>query len=381
MKIGLLLPSILTTPKFRDRIYAPQHILKNLADAFVDKGHTVRVYSSSSFETKAKVIGGIEELEESNLHSIKDVWKNSEAQKELTPVREMYEYGLDLVHKAFRDAQEGEIEVLHAYDDFIAHYLGDLCSVPLVFTLHDIIFPEGTLERWRQQHFNSHQAIAISQAQRIKYENVLKTNVVATIYHGIDPNSFTFNPIGSDDLLFSGRYLPLKGVEDAILAALKLGKKLRLASSSNYKSTDYYKQSVEPHLSSPLIEELPYLEKNYRDNVYGNSKAMLLPIKLEESFGMVMVESMLAGTPVVAYGRGSVPEIIIDGKTGFVVDPAEGLDGFTKAVEKLYALSDQEYLAMRLNCRKRVEEHFSLEQMISKHELLYQDLISKAQQK
>ena len=106
-----------------------------------------------------------------------------------------------------------------------------------------------------------------------------------------------------------------------------------------------------------------------------NAKAFLMPIHWEEPFGLVMIEAMATGTPVIAYGRGSVPEVVKDGETGFIVPPEKGVEGLIEAVKKLYAMPEEEYARMRKNCRKHVEDNFTAYRMVSDYEKLYYSLI------
>ena len=99
-------------------------------------------------------------------------------------------------------------------------------------------------------------------------------------------------------------------------------------------------------------------------------------IHWEEPFGLVMIEAMATGTPIIAYGRGSVPEIVVDGETGFIVPPEKGVAGFIDAVKKLYAMPQEDYARMRRNCRKRVEDNFNIKRMIDNYEELYNQFIT-----
>ena len=126
---------------------------------------------------------------------------------------------------------------------------------------------------------------------------------------------------------------------------------------------------------------------------YGKSKVLVMPYQWEEPFGLVMIESMACGTPVVAYARGSVPEIIKDGQTGFIVNSSEkdkrgdwivkktGIEGLLEAVEKIYAMPEAEYLEMRRNCRKHIEKHFTIERMINDYVETYKEVVADYKQK
>ena len=128
---------------------------------------------------------------------------------------------------------------------------------------------------------------------------------------------------------------------------------------------------------------------NKLSDFYGRAKALLYPIEWEEPFGLVLIESMACGTPIVAFARGSIPEVVIDGETGFIVNPSDsdirgnfiikktGKEGLKEAVEKIYAMSEAEYRQMRLNCRKHVEANFTVEKMVDGYEKVYQKLLGR----
>ena len=136
--------------------------------------------------------------------------------------------------------------------------------------------------------------------------------------------------------------------------------------------------AVEEEIKPKLNKKIRYLgELSGRKltRLYKGSKALLFPIKWEEPFGFVMVEAMSCGTPVIAFRRGSVPEIIVQGKTGFIC-PQNKISSMIKAVKKIYAMSDHKYKKLRINCRKHIEENFTLEKTVEKYEITYQKIIN-----
>ncbi len=389
MKIGFLLPSVLTTPAYNNRIFAPRELFTLLADGLVDRGHEVYAYTSSNLKTKAVIVPGNEELEKLHLHSVKDVSKKPEAIPEISENRKSIEYALELDTRTFRHIKEHNVQILHVYADFIAYYFAGLTTVPLVYTLHDPVFPEDTFEYWRLNYFASQPHITISNSQKKQYQNQMKLNSVATIYHGIKLDNFDFLDSPSKDLLFIGRFLAQKGISDALKASVTLDKPLRIASSGNYQQTEFYKNEILPYVMkySSLIKEMGYLDVKGRSNELGNSKVTLFPIRWEEPFGLVMVESMACGTPIIAYAQGSSPEIIQDGVTGFLVNVSDqdirgdyvikktGFEGLCEAISKIYNMSSDEYKKMRANSRKHVEKNFTSDTMIDQHVKLYQEII------
>lgn len=204
------------------------------------------------------------------------------------------------------------------------------------------------------------------------------------IQHGIDITHLDFQTDNKTKLLWLGRIDPTKdkGLKPAILAAKKTNHPLQIY--GNLENQEYYDQVIKPILV-PSTEILYSLDKTV---IFKDSKALLFPILWEEPFGLVMIESMACGTPVVAFARGSVPEVIKDGKTGFIVNPSDddirgnwiikktGIDGLCEAVERIYSMSESEYRQMRFNCRRHVEENFTVERMVDEYEKVYQKIIS-----
>jgi glycosyltransferase involved in cell wall biosynthesis len=149
---------------------------------------------------------------------------------------------------------------------------------------------------------------------------------------------------------------------------------------------EYWEQDIEPHLTRD-IEHIDMLSGTNKIELYQHAKALIFPVEREEPFGMTVIESMSCGTPVIAYNVGAIPEIITDGKTGYLVnfDPEteteyetknNGFAGLHEAVKNLYALSSKDYLTMRKQSRKHVEDHFTVEKMVDGYEKVYKNILS-----
>lgn len=365
MKIGLLLPSLLMADRFADRIFAPKDLFLALADGLVKKGHEVTVYSTSNTKTQAKLISGSRMFEEKNLPSVR-VRTDKE---EYTLFKLNYtEYELDLTVKAYQHAQEVGVDLMHSYHDSIAHQIAQLSPIPTLYTLHDPSFDNGTLEGWRFDRFPKDRYIAISQRQKEIFDS--RINVIGVVYHGLDTNEWDFEREAGEYLAFAGRFIPEKGVEDALSVSELLHIPLHLATSENYLGTSYYKDELEARLKNPLFSFTGYLSAKARNDWLKHARALMFPIKWEEPFGMVMIEAMACGTPVIAYNRGSVSEIVNDGVTGFVVDEKEGVDGLARAVGRVGEID-------RAACRRHVEENFTVKEMVEGYEKAYYQTLQK----
>lgn len=382
MKIGLLLPSIIASKRFENLIFAPRDLFVSLVNGLVDKGHEVTAFAPKSLPVRGTHIPGNSLLEEKDFQSVKDLLKEANIAEALKIKMSSEEYELDLARTSIQYAKEHKLDIIHAYLSYPSMYALSLSPVPVVFTIHDPFPDENTLEFVRMQRFTTCNFIAISQRQKQQYEERLSMKNVSLIYHGTplpDPANFTQNR--DDYLVFLGRYIPQKGPHEAIQASIKTNKPLKIASSKNYQKIDYYEQQIKPYISNPVIQELGYLTHAHEKNsLLAGARALLFPSRWEEPFGMIIIEALAVGTPVIAYNQGSVTEIIKDGETGFIVDSSAGVDGLTRAIEKIYSMSDEEYSAMRKKCRRHVEENFSVEKMVEAHEQVYSQLIGAKSQ-
>ncbi len=387
MRIGLLEPSILMSKRFEDRIFAPKELFIYLADGLVKRGHEVYTYAASGLNTQAQVIEGNKLLENEEFPSARDVRKEADVLSSLTTIRNHFEYEIELITKAFHHAKQNNLQILHSQSNVFTHYFVKFVNLPVLFTLHDPVFPKNTLEFFDLNMFSYHNYVSISNSQKELYKNRMNINTIANIHHGIKVEDFTFSNINENYMAMMGRYIPEKGFTDGIITSLRLKIPLRLASSPNYKDTEYFQTAIKPYLNSNTITETNFLFPSERNNFYGKSKLFLFPIQWEEPFGLVLIEAMACGTPVVAYARGSVPEVIKDGETGFIVNSSEedkrgdwivkktGIEGLYEAVERIYAMSEEQYRQIRKNCRAHVEKHFTVERMVAEYEKVYQKVI------
>jgi glycosyltransferase involved in cell wall biosynthesis len=204
--------------------------------------------------------------------------------------------------------------------------------------------------------------ISISNAQRTPWPCA---NWQATIYHGLPKDLFRFHPEPGGYLAFLGRASPEKRVDRAIEIAKRVGMPLKIAAKVDPADRRYFKREIEPLLNDPHIEWLGEINDKDKGEFLGNAYALLFPIDWPEPFGLVMIESMACGTPVIAYACGSVPEVMEDGVTGFIV---RDLDQAVKGVNRIRDLS-------RSRCREVFERRFAAERMASDYVNVYKRLI------
>ena len=412
MRIGFLFPSIYASQAlFPDKIFAPRELAIDMVNGLVDAGHEVTVYSVPDLPTKAKLISEPLDTIKSPLVYYKFRGVDEAHRRSIEGEFAKHRYELNLTMKAFQDAHKEVFDVMHVYHDsamFFSHYLDELMhDIPVVYTLHDPLPPHDTYEFAEFTKFLHHNYVSISNSFR---KSDLALNFVATAYHGINLEDYPFNPSPEDHYLFLGRLVPEKGLHNAIAAVSKTGDKLVVSVNLPVKGeeNDYYEKTIgllksrggaqfaapsafaltdAPKLRTDQSDQytiLPVVDKKTRIELYGQAKALLFPIEWEEPFGIVLIEAMACGTPVVAYNRGSVPEIVKDGVTGFIIDPddaprpgkgtwiikKQGIEGLIDAMGHILELK-------REDCRAHVKDVFSVGNMIHSYEAIYQQLQKK----
>ena len=295
-------------------------------------------------------------------------------------------------------AKKGDIDIIHMHDAVMAEYIFKRViksPVPIVMTLHVPAEEKGAFKRWNESLISSSKAyfVPISEYQKKQHHGLV--NAQKVIHHGIDVEDSPFkNHSGTRDYLFSiGRITQDKGQDKAIEIAKKTGARLILAGNVQNKAkdraffsrlrksidlvmpggnplagSDYFEDIMKPILASDKqIIYIGEVDSAQKKLWYRHASATLFPIQWGEPFGLVLIESMACGTPVVAFRKGSVPEIVIHGKTGFVVD---SIDDMTEAVRAIPLID-------RGDCRRHIKDNFSIASMAGKYSELYQAIVNE----
>ncbi len=250
-----------------------------------------------------------------------------------------------------------DFDLIHNHYDFLPLTYSALVKTPVVTTIHGFSSP-AIIPVYKKYNAQSHY-VAISEADKSP-----ELDYIATIHHGIDIAQFPFLEAEGKYLLFFGRIHPHKGVREAIDVAQRVGIKLVIAGI--IQDQDYFAAEVEPHIDGKTVEYLGSVGPDQRADVLGNALALLHLISFDEPFGLSMVESMACGTPVIAFPRGSIPEIIRHGTTGFIVEDIE------HAVDAVAALQSID----RSACRKDVERRFSHTRMARDYVDAYEKVLN-----
>jgi glycosyltransferase involved in cell wall biosynthesis len=350
MKIATMARGYLAAPHPKDLTNAPSDIAVSVAEGLTQAGHDVTFFAPTGSTVQATTIetAGVAPLVR-NLGDLSSVAAGeARSSHNILGLRDQY-----LAHEMFERASRGEFDVLHFHHPEAALPFARLYPrVPVVYTVHDPI--DAHFKEAMELYGSPNQFyVSISDNQR---QTAPDLPYLTTIHNGIDTNLYAYNDIPGDYLLFTGRILPDKGVREAIQVAQETGNRLLIIGAVYTGQKDYFDTHVKPHLNDKILY-LGFMERNTIVTYYQKARALLNPLQWEEPFGLTMIEAMSCGTPVIAMRRGSVPEIIEDGKTGFITG---SITEMTAAVGKIEQLS-------RADCRAHVEKHFSTDIMVRKY--------------
>ncbi|SMF48485.1 mannose-6-phosphate isomerase, type 2 [Alteromonadaceae bacterium Bs31] len=337
MRIAMLSPIAWRTPP---RHYGPwENVVSLLTEGLVSRGIDVTLYASGDSITGARLKSVCLRGYEENTKVIPKV-------EECLHISELFE-------------QAEEFDLIHNHFDFLPLSYSSMTTTPLITTIHGFSSP-AILPVYKKYN-NKVFYISISDADRAP-----SLDYLATIHHGINLRQFTYQAEPENYLLFFGRIHQDKGAREAIEIALASGIKLLMAGI--VQDEKYFQQFVVPKLQPGKVEFLGSVGPDRRNTLLGGAKALLHPIYFNEPFGLSVVEAMACGTPVIAFNRGSMPELIDSGKNGFLVDDVDQAVG---AVARLKDIS-------RGHCRRHVEQFFSVERMVDDYINAYQQVIDKA---
>jgi glycosyltransferase involved in cell wall biosynthesis len=314
-----------------------------LTDELVRRGHEVTLFASGDSITLA------------NLESVHHQALRLDPQVKECTIYEMLQ--LATVYE-----RAAEFDLIHSHMGCAALPYAMLSKTPTVHTLHGIF----THDNEKMFTYAKNQPyVSISHSQR---EPRLGLNCVSTVYNSIDVSSHKFFPVPDEPayLAFLGRMSPEKGPHHAIAIAKATGIPLKMAGKIDPVDLGYFDREIKPQIDGELIQFLGEADHQMKNHLMGRAIATLFPITWREPFGLVMVESMAAGTPAIAMNLGSVPEIIAHGRSGFI---AENIAECIAAVKNIAAISRQE-------TRNYVTQHFGIDRMVTGYEDVYRELIA-----
>lgn len=344
MKIALLAPIEERVPP--KKYGATELVVYNLTEELLRLGHDVTVFASGDSQLSARLV------------PIAPKAIGSSLRKRLREA-----LGYQALAKVASFLQREKFDILHNHAGWQALLFKDIFRHPILTTIHWTL--ENECEKEMYGMFKDMPFVSISDAQRRPLPDL---NYVSTVHHGLPLERFPFNDSPRDYLAYLGRFSPVKDPVAAIEVAKRTGKKLLMAAKINDFERDYFEQEVAPHIDGKQIIYLGELDHSGKVELLRNARAVLLPIKWSEPFGLVNIEALACGTPVLTMPLGSAPEIIVDGQTGFLCD---SLDQMCERVSQLGQID-------RRACRRHVEQHFSVERMVKGYLKAYKTVIQEA---
>jgi len=322
-----------------------ERVVAYLADELVRRGHDVTVFASGDSETSAKLVAP----------TPRALRLERGAADRLSP------HVIELA-QVFDRAQE--LDLVHCHVDYLAFPYGRLARVPTLHTLHgrlDLPHLRPVFRYFRDVPF-----VSISDAQRAPVDD-LGVAWAGTVHHGLPLEAFPYQAQRGDYLAFLGRISPEKGLDVAIEVARRVDIPLKIAAKIDPVDRDYYESQIRPLLDTSLVEFIGEIGDRDKPAFLGEALALLSPVDWPEPFGLVMIESLACGTPVISRACGAIPEIMVSGSTGFVVNT---LDELVDAVKRIDVID-------RSACRRHVEERFTVQRMADDYEAIYRRLIER----
>lgn len=384
MRVGLVVPHIFMHRDILPRvIFSPGNLALNLSDGLADLGADVTLFSPGPINTRAKNITADLSLFERELAGRGYGYIELLKKHPLAFISLARQIQAEIIAKAFAMANNNELDVVHIYtnEEDIALPFVQLCTKPVVLTHHD---PFSFLIKYKSvfPKYKGLNWISISMAQR--RDMPADTNWLANIYHGLDEKRFTpnYRPQGRY-LAYLGRIVENKGVHLAIAAVRQYNAAhpdqpyvLKIAGKhyAGHGKDSYWREKIEPQIDGRQIQYIGFIDDNAaKQDFLGNATALLVPSTFSEPFGMVLIEALACGTPIIGLNSGAIPEVIT-GQNGIVVsrheDESKTLQGLQQAIESIGTVD-------RKTCRTTLEDNYTLAKMCRDHLAAYQKLLTK----
>jgi glycosyltransferase involved in cell wall biosynthesis len=321
-----------------------ERVVSYLTEELVAQGHDVTLFASADSVTRARLVACAPRA------------------LRLDPsCTDPIAHHLVMLERAF--ARDHAFDVIHAHVDHLAYPFARRSRVPVLTTLHGRLDLESLAPLYAE--YREQWVASISDAQRTPLPHA---RWAGTVYHGLPRDLYRFEPRGGDYLAFVGRISPEKRVDRAIEIARRSGWRLRIAAKIDAADETYYREQIRPLMDDPLVEYVGELDDAQKNVFIGGAAAVLFPIDWPEPFGLIMIEALACGTPVIAWPHGSVREVLREGVDGFI---CEDVGAAVRAVRALERFD-------RARCRASFEERFSVERMAEGYLKLYAELLARA---
>ncbi|HCP08970.1 MAG TPA: glycosyl transferase [Candidatus Moranbacteria bacterium] len=341
MKIAQIAPIIESIPP--KRYGGTERVIHELTEELVKRGHEVTLFASGDSKTSAKLVS---------------IFPEALRNKKIKNMSFINAMSVQHIGMAYR--QQNEFDIIHDHNATMSLAVAHNARRPVVVTYHGP-YNEEISEVFRK--LNRPYVVSISKSQVKNAENI---NHAGTVYNGLSMEHFPFSDTHDGYLLFVGRISMEKGLHHAIAAALELDLPLLIAAKLDPVDLGYFNDYILPFLSES-IRWVGEVNEEERNRLMSKAMCFLHPITWPEPFGLTLIESMACGCPVIAIGKGSIPEIILDGKTGFVISEPEEM---ISKIQKIDTIK-------REDCRKHALENFSAKKMADGYEKIYEKILAE----
>ncbi len=354
MRIAQIAPPYESVPP--KKYGGTERIVSALTEELVKRGHDVTLFASGDSSTSARLIStfsrGIREEFPHDMNPFDDAQRTMAFVQHLVKVYKM----------------AGQFDIIHDHTTLrslpLGLAFGQYSKVPVISTLHGVL-SENNIKNY--ENLNRAYLVAISESQKRPAPDL---NYIATVYNGLDMAKYPFCDKPGDYLLHVGRISHLKGVHHAISIAKKLGLPLIIAAKLDEIDKPYYEEKVKPFIDGRQIRWVGEVSEDERNILMANALCFMHSLEWEEPFGLTLIESMATGTPVAAFNHGSMPEIIQQGKTGWIADSEDELAELIK---------NNAYSINRHYCRSYALRKFSAKRMVNDYEMIYESIVGAEQ--
>jgi glycosyltransferase involved in cell wall biosynthesis len=323
-----------------------ERIVGYLTEELVERGHQVTLFASGDSRTGAKLVAPAPRG----------------LRLDSPPSDDLVFHLLELA-RVFEHARD--FDVIHCHVGHLAFPFSRLAQAPSLHTLHGRLDLPETFPIFR--YFRDEPLVSISHAQRQPFKGFGVT-WAGTVYHGLPMDGYPFSPAGGKYLAFLGRISPEKRPDLAIALAKRVGLPLKIAAKVDPVDRHYFEEEIQPLMDHPLIEFIGEIGEEAKARFLGQARALVFPIDWPEPFGLVMIEALACGTPVIARPCGSVPELLVHGRTGFIADTLDEMEAAVRGLDRID----------RAECRREVLARFTVERMVDGYEALYRSLAVQA---
>jgi glycosyltransferase involved in cell wall biosynthesis len=318
-----------------------ERVVSFITEELVAQGQEITLFASGDSQTSAKLVPGCK-------RSLR-----------LSGSVDHFAHHVAMLDDVMRMAHE--FDIIHFHIDYMHFPLSRYCGLPSVTTLHGRLDLADLVPVYKR--YSDAPVISVSLAQR---KPLPRVNWVGNIPHGLPVDLYNFYPKGGDYLAFLGRISPEKRVDRAIEIARRAGMPLKIAAKIDNADREYYETVIKPLMSDPNVEFVGEISEDEKGDFLGNAYAYLFPIDWPEPFGLTMIEAMACGTPTIAFKCGSVPEVMQEGLTGFIVDD---MDQAVAAVQKVDSIE-------RTACRNVFEKRFTATRMAEQYVDRFQAMVT-----